>query len=131
MSYKIEPLVVFQCSYCDELSACGFNGQQYDESRDECHHPLLLEEARRMVASWNFCLNMDIKEIEKKSNLSNVFEGIEKARKEIFKATEAMPNYMDATLKTFSEMGIDAKEDGECLGGDFYRIRIKEAAHDA
>jgi len=58
--------------------------------------------------------------------VSNVFEAIEKARKEIFKATGAMPDCMDATLETFSEMGIDAKKDGEYLGGNYYRIKIEE-----
>ena len=70
MSYKIEPLVVFQCDYCDDLSACGFNGIMYDESSDECHHPLLLEDARRIAASWNFCLNMDMEEIEQVNEIA-------------------------------------------------------------
>jgi len=54
---------------------------------------------------------------------NDVFEDIEKARKEIFKATGAMPNCIDATLKAFPEMGIDAKKDGAHLGGDWYRIK--------
>ena len=58
--------------------------------------------------------------------MSNVFEDIEKARKEIFKATGAMPNIMDATAETFAKMGIDAKKDGEYLGGDLYRVKIEE-----
>jgi len=55
--------------------------------------------------------------------MSSVFEDIEKARKEIYKATGQMPNAMDATAETFSEMGIDAKKDGEYLGNGIYRVR--------
>lgn len=56
----------------------------------------------------------------------NVFEDIGKARKDIFKATGAMPNCIDATLETFSKMGIDAKKDGDHLGGDYYRVKTEE-----
>jgi len=58
--------------------------------------------------------------------MSNVFEDIEKARKKIFEVTVEMPNFMDATLEVFSKMGIDAKKDGECLSGNFYRVKLEE-----
>jgi len=58
--------------------------------------------------------------------MSFVFADIEKARKEIYDATGVKPNYMDASLQIFNEMGIDAKKDGKHLGGDLYRVKINE-----
>lgn len=58
--------------------------------------------------------------------MSNVFEDIKKAKKKIFDATDQMPNAMDATVETFSEMGIDAVKDGEHLGNGIYRVRMDQ-----
>ena len=52
-----------------------------------------------------------------------VFEDIKKTKKYIHSQTGVWPNCMDATAKTFSEMGIDAKKDGEFLGNGIYRIK--------
>ena len=63
--------------------------------------------------------------------MSNVFENIEKARKKIHDVTEISPDCMDSTHQTFTEMDIDAKKDGEHIGGDWYRVKIKGTAADA
>ena len=46
-------LEVYQCDGCPKHEACGFNGEGYDCSRDECHHPLSLETANEMARRWN------------------------------------------------------------------------------
>ena len=41
---------VYQCSHCPPDEACGLDGESFDCSRDECHHPLTLEMARKFAA---------------------------------------------------------------------------------
>jgi len=60
-------LTVYQCSDCEKYAkdrACGFNGECLDWSNDECHHPLYLDEARRMAAAWNFTRLMPVEKFE-------------------------------------------------------------------
>lgn len=50
------PWTVHRCSYVDEIgepgvSACGLNGDSFDCSYDECHHPLALADAEFMAAA--------------------------------------------------------------------------------
>ena len=46
---------VYTCAFADKDTkgkrACGLNGQTFDCSRDECHHPLDIEDARLMAAA--------------------------------------------------------------------------------
>ena len=44
--------------------------------------------------------------------MSDAFEDIIKAIKAIHASAGTSPHTIDATLKAFSEMGIDAKKDG-------------------
>jgi hypothetical protein len=46
---------IFRCNYCDDDRACGLNDVHFDCSHDECHHPLSLADAERIVACVNFC----------------------------------------------------------------------------
>jgi hypothetical protein len=61
MSKYGEPWTVYRCQFADEepLAACGLNGTSYDLSRDECHHPLLLTNAARIVACVNACAGIE------------------------------------------------------------------------
>lgn len=47
---------VFKCSFSNEDpdSACGLNGQNFDCSYDECHHPVPLTDAQFIVACVNY-----------------------------------------------------------------------------
>ncbi len=53
------PWTVYRCSYVDEYGAepgtraCGLNGESFDYSRDECHHPLPLVDATFIAAARN------------------------------------------------------------------------------
>ena len=42
---------VYQCSYCPPDLACGLDGESFDCSHDECHHPLTLDDARLYAAA--------------------------------------------------------------------------------
>ena len=42
---------VYQCSSCPPEEACGLDGESFDRSYDECHHPLTLEKARLYAAA--------------------------------------------------------------------------------
>lgn len=53
-----EPLEVYRCCFCatdwhGKDSACGFNGESYDHSYDECHHPMLLKDAELFAVLRN------------------------------------------------------------------------------
>ena len=48
-----EDWTVYQCDFCTKESACGFNGESLDCSRDECHHPMLLVDANLLAALHN------------------------------------------------------------------------------
>jgi len=65
------PIEVYRCSYCEKDSACGFDGEGYDLSYDECGHPFSLDEANRFAACWNYCIGISTKELE-----SRVKEGL-------------------------------------------------------
>ncbi len=57
--------------------------------------------------------------------MSDVFEDIKKARKEIHDATGIQEYYLYGTIKMFIEMDIDVKQHGEHLSGDCYRIKTE------
>lgn len=65
---------VYQCESCKEdepNSACGVNGEKFDHSRDECHHPLSIEKANRIVDCVNACSGM--------TDPKQAIEGLKKA----------------------------------------------------
>lgn len=63
---ECEPIEVYRCSYCEDGKACGFDGEGYDHSHDECHHPFSLDEARRIAACWNYCISISTEELERR-----------------------------------------------------------------
>lgn len=45
---------VYQCSFAKKEApdrACGIDGESFDYSREECHHPLTLEQAKLFAAA--------------------------------------------------------------------------------
>jgi hypothetical protein len=89
-----ETLTVYQCQSCPEGEACGFDGETYDQSYDECHHPMDLGFAQRLADCFNTCAGTPTDRLDQLGSTLRCAEKIRNTLPEAPPTTEQIEEYL-------------------------------------